>query len=167
MKTFELLFAHNAWASRQVLDACKAAPNGLLQAPGEGITSDSHLERLRHLFEVERGFLGVLRGESTRPPKPAQELDGLVSYHDGTAAGFEQLVAVLDEAALDGSFYVPWWEREFEVRDGLLQVIAHSSQHRAEVAWALSKVGVSTGDLDHISWTAAGRPASGTNPRLG
>lgn len=166
MKTFELLFAHNAWASRQVLDGCKAAPAGFLEAAGEGISTDSHLERLRHLLEVERGFLGVLRGESTRPPKPGQELHGLVSYHDETAAGFEQLVAALDEAALDRSFYVPWWEREFEVRDGLLQVIAHSSQHRAEVAWALSKVGVSTGDLDHISWAANGRPASGTNLRL-
>ena len=167
MKTFELLFAHNAWASRQVLDGCKAVPAGFLEAPGEGISTDSHLERLRHLLEVERGFLGVLRGESTRPPKPAQELDGLVSYHDGTAAGFEQLVAGLDEGALDRRVVVPWFEREFEVRDGLLQVIAHSSQHRAEVAWALSKVGVSAGDLDHISWTANGRPASGTNPRLG
>lgn len=166
MKTFELLFAHNAWASRQVLDGCKAAPAGFLEAPGEGITSDSHMERLRHLLEVERGFLGVLRGESTRPPKPGQELHGLVSYHDETAAGFEQLVAALDEAALDRSFYVPWWEREFEVRDGLLQVIAHSSQHRAEVASALAKVGVSTGDLDHIGWTAAGRPSEVVDPPL-
>ena len=167
MKTFELLFAHDAWANRQVLDACKASSAGFLEAAGEGITSDSHLERLRHLFAVERGFLDMLRGATLRRPDPPQALAGLLSYHDETAAGFEQLVAGLDEGALDRRVVVPWFEREFEVRDGLLQVIAHSSQHRAEVAWALSKVGVSAGDLDHISWTANGRPASGTNPRLG
>ena len=161
MNSYELLFAHNAWANRQVLAACEAAPAGFLTAPGEGITTDSHIQRLEHLFAVERGFLDVLRGENKRPTPP-QTLAAFTPYGEETLAGFERLLPGMDDVAAGRKVYVPWWEREFEVRDCLLQVLAHSSQHRSEVAWAISKVGVSTGELDYIGWIYSGRPAPGT-----
>ena len=92
MNTYELLFAHNAWANRQVLDTCAAAPAGFLDTPGVGITSDSHLERLQHLFVVERGFLNVLRDNGGRPVPP-ETFAACTSYAEQTVAGYVELLA--------------------------------------------------------------------------
>ena len=42
--------------------------------------------------------------------------------------------------------------KEFAVRDGLFQVLAHSIEHRADIAHFLSRLGYKTPPIDYIAW---------------
>ena len=65
------------------------------------------------------------------------------------------------EAAHGRPYFVPWWKLEFPLHVLISQLIAHSAQHRSEMAWELARAGVSTGELDFIVWVAGGRPLPG------
>ncbi len=161
MEILKLLHQHNTWANHQVLAAVEAAPAGFLETVCyDGETT--HLERIRHWAAVDRGFYGILAAvNATERPNAPSTIAEIVAYADESGAGLIAYSASLDEASAKQSFYVPWWEREFEVQEGLMQVYAHSTQHRSEIAWELAGVGVDTSELDFIVWTAGGRPAPG------
>ncbi len=158
METFVLLFAHNAWANQRVIDGCAKAPPGFLGDAGNGFTADTILQRLQHQLVVERGFLDAVNGDGKMPEAP-MALVALTGYSRVTADGYAAFCARLDEAAILRNFNVPWWGRDFAVREGLVQALGHSGQHRAEIAWELAKAEVDTGNLDYIVWTASGRPS--------
>lgn len=158
METFTLLFAHNAWANQRIFDSCQSAPGDFLGPAASGFAEvETHMQRLQHLVWVERGFVDAIVSDA-KMDEPPTTLPDIVAYATETAARFAALCSPLDEADLEREFFVPWWERNFSVRDGLIQTLGHSAQHRAEVAWELAKVGVDTGNLDYIVWTASGRP---------
>ncbi len=163
MKTFALLFRHNAWANDRIIVSLGQAPAELLGPPGDGrngTTAAPPLQRLQHQLFVERGFLDALNGVP-RMPQPPVTLDAMGAYSLETAEGFAALCGGLEDEALDRLFQVPWWERDFPVRTGLLQPLSHSGQHRAELAWILAGAGIDTGNLDYIVWAANGQPAPG------
>jgi len=148
---------HNGWANHTVLAAFRHRPEVLERACYDG---DQLLERAHHLALVERGFLDLLRENMVEPEAP-RDLEGLLRYSDETGAAFVPAVEPLDEAALTGELFVPWWRRSFPRSVLVAQVLSHSSQHRAELAWELARAGISTGELDYIVWTAGGCPAPG------
>ncbi len=163
MDTFTLLFRHNAWANDRVITALGQAPSELLGAAGDGMngsTAAPPLQRLQHQLFVERGFLDALNRVPRMPDVP-MTLAAMEAYSRETGDGYIALCATLDEEALDRPFFVPWWEREFPVRVGLLQPLSHSGQHRAELAWILAAADIDSGNLDYIVWSANGQPSPG------
>ena len=159
MELFTRLYAHNIWANTRVLRAAASAPPGFLGDPGGGFDQavESRMQQLQHMLGVERGFLDALVGPATMPGPPG-DLAALGAYARGTADGFAALCAGLDERSIEEPFFVPWWEREFPRSVGLLQALSHSGQHRAEIAFDLSRAGLDTGNLDYIVWFAHGSP---------
>lgn len=158
----EQLIRHNAWANALVFAAFERAGAPMLDLPG--YDGDALRERLRHLAAVERAFVDVFEGTLTGEPEPPSEAGALSAY---LAEGSQRLIRVAAEAgsdALEQRLFVPWWMREFSAADIFGQVLAHSAQHRAELAWELARHGVDTGEHDYIRWVAGGRPAPGEEP---
>jgi len=153
---------HNAWANHTVLAAFERRP-ALLSSPA--YDGEPLFERAHHLAEVERGFLDVLRGNMV-PPRPPRDFDALRNYVDETGAGLVSVAEDLDEAGLQRELFVPWWDRAFPAAVLIAQVLSHSGQHRAELAWELARAGISTGELDYIRWAAGGCPRPGEMPDL-
>lgn len=148
---------HNRWADGVVARSLRDAP-----AVAAAVMPDGRplLSRLSHLAGVERAFLDVLRERPERPDPPG-DVAALVSYMDDTGGGLVEVAGRLGDGWLNQRFDVPWWGRSFEAGEIVAQVLAHSAQHRAEIAWELARAGVDTGELDYIVWTAGGRPGPG------
>jgi uncharacterized damage-inducible protein DinB len=144
-------FTHNAWANGLVFEGLRRAPESFLDQPARD-GNGTNREKLQHLVLVERGFLNMITGSGERPDAPL-ELDGLIAYSAESADSYVGLLGG-EPIDLDREVHIPWWERNFTVGDCLTQVISHSSQHRAELAWELARVGIDTGEMDYIVWFA-------------
>ncbi len=151
MTDFHSLFAHNSWANDLLLQGLRSASAGFLQRdgrPGAG----TNLASLKHMLGVERIFLEAQRGAEFVEPTPPDDLDGLIAYSAATGDEYQEFIAKRPDPSQ--KVYIAWWEREFTVGGCLLQVIGHSWQHRAELAWELAREGVDTGEMDYIRWLA-------------
>jgi hypothetical protein len=62
-----------------------------------------------------------------------------------------------DEAFYADALHVPWFDFVLTKRDGLLQVLSHSAQHRAQVFSALGERGVDVPGLDYVEYIEKGR----------
>jgi hypothetical protein len=162
MYLFPDLFRHNAWANRRVFDCFVGAPQVLEVVCYDG---DPLLKRLQHEVGTERAFLDVLRGEPKRPAPPA-DLDALLAYDAETAAGLLSVVTSAGEAGEERPYFVPWFKTELPFHVLVSQVLAHSAQHRSELAWELARAGINTREIDYIVWAAGGRPRPGEQPKL-
>jgi uncharacterized damage-inducible protein DinB len=150
MNSLMRTFAHNAWANRRVFDGLRHLAGPFLDR--EGRPGDrTNREKLQHLVLVERGFQDAIVGNTRMPEAPA-DLEGLIAYAEETASRFARLLE--SPVELERQVDIPWWSRSFTVGDCLTQVISHTAQHRAELAWELAREGVDTGELDYIVWFA-------------
>lgn len=144
---------HNAWANRLVTEAFRKQPEVLAAVCYDGETV---LSRLQHQLGTERAFLDVMRGRAEHPDPPADP-ESLIAYGDETGAAMAAIVEPLTDAELERAYFVPWWQTEFPLPVLVTQVIAHSAQHRAELAWELARAGIDTGEIDYIRWVAINR----------
>jgi uncharacterized damage-inducible protein DinB len=55
-----------------------------------------------------------------------------------------------DEAALEAPLPIPWFDFRVRARQGLLQVLTHSSHHRSQVLSFLGARGIEVPDLDYL-----------------
>lgn len=149
MSAFASLFAYNRWCNERLMAACLGAPGGVVATPIDG-TFESVLRTAQHLLGVETVYLQMMSGEDPSEPgrQPVAETAAALAEID---ARLEAFVAGLDDATLARRFTVPWFERDFAVADGLLQVITHSCEHRADIASALNRLGVETPPIDYIA----------------
>jgi uncharacterized damage-inducible protein DinB len=151
MDILRSLYAHHAWANGRVFNTCLAVDRQQLdeQAPG---TYGTLARTLQHLVVVEDAYAHMLRGDS---------LDRVASRDDHDLEWFAQRSAQLGQeylhilARADEGFYaaplnVPWFEFPLTKRDGLLQVLSHSAQHRAQTFSVLGAHGVEVPDLDYV-----------------
>lgn len=156
------LLRHNAWANATVLESFRAKPDALDVACYDG---DPLRSRLRHMVGTERAFLDVLRGSPARP-EPPTELEALVAYDRDNGTGLRAAATAAGEAGQEQPYFVPWWQASMPMHVLLSQVIGHSAQHRAELAWELARAGVDTGEIDYIVWVAGGKPRPGEQPKF-
>jgi uncharacterized damage-inducible protein DinB len=142
------LLAYNAWANERVLEACRGLSAEQLQAP-QGDMYGPVLDTLRHILEVEAGYLALIAGAG-RPPPAAEGLAALTDQSKSVAVGYERLLGSAGASGLERRFSIPWFEREVTVEQGLAQVVTHSLQHRADVAGALTRAGIEPPPLDFV-----------------
>ena len=153
--SLERTFEHNRWATAHVLDGLADAPAGFMDRearPGGG----TNREKLQHMALVERGFHDVIVGKMERPAAP-DDVAGLARYCEDTAAMYQALLA--SPLDLEQQVHIPWWERSFTIGDCLSQVLSHTAQHRAEIAWELARENIDTGEVDYIVWFDQEHPA--------
>ena len=155
MHTLSDLYAYNAWANAQVFGACRRVDQARLdeEAPG---TFGSIAETLKHLAQVELVYYLMLRDQ----PLPAsQEARDEFFAHDlawfaetlaRVGQGYLDLLAHASEDYYSQPLNVPWFDFALTKHDGLLQVLSHSAQHRAQVFSVLGQRGIEVPDLDYV-----------------
>jgi uncharacterized damage-inducible protein DinB len=159
LRTLQQLVRYNGWANRRVFDVCRTAAPGLLSEAAKG-TIGSVEETLKHMVAVEEGYLALLQDQDLgetfgdREAYLAQDGAWFARRSPEIAEGYLALVDGRDDAWLEGRLQVPWFDFPMTRRDGLVQVLMHSAQHRAQVLSALGASGVTVPDVDYVTMLA-------------
>jgi uncharacterized damage-inducible protein DinB len=106
-------------------------------------------------FEWRHGQAGYL----------AHDLGWFRTHVQELGAGFLRLVDSADADQLGQALNIPWFAFAVDVREGLLQVLTHSAQHRSQVLSWLSGRGTPTPDLDYVVMLSEIRPHTSSSPR--
>ena len=136
-------FAHHAWATLQVMDACEALTSEQLETTVPG-TYGSILDTMRHIVGADSWYLFRLSGE--RYPTIEEEgmdLAELRTVMDRNAAAWPGVLAddpdpdeFIEVRADDGT--------GFRAAKGirLAQVLHHGTDHRSQICTALTSQGI-------------------------
>ena len=144
---------HNAWANERVFALAQAVEASLLEAEAPG-TRDTVNGILVHLARVEYVYLTMIQGKpresvESREDYEAHDLAWMRRHLQEIGQGFVRAIETASPDVLarrlDLAVKAP-----VTARDGLLQVLTHSSQHRSQVLSWLSARGVPTPDLDYV-----------------
>lgn len=154
MRTLPDMFAYNTWANAQVFSACLNVDQARLDAQAPG-TYGTLTETLIHMIQVERAYAIMLRDEPLPTAAARDEfLAHDVAWFADTAvrlgAVYADLLTHASDAYYDEPLHVPWFDFALTKHDGLLQVLSHSAQHRAQVFSVLGQHGVNVPDLDYV-----------------
>ena len=153
MDTLVELYRYNAWANGRILAACSALPvEGLAAEMPE--MYGSVLATLGHLIGVEYNYLRLIEGRPTDRRQLAT-VDDARETCQVTDPAYIQLVAGLTEADLARTFHMPGLGRDLTVRQALIQVALHSTEHRADLAAAVTRLGGTPPPLDYVQYLAA------------
>jgi len=142
-------FAHNAWATLQLLDVCRPLTDEQLAINVPG-TYGSIIDTLRHLVGGDAGYLFVLTGG--RVPMIDEDnmgVDELRAVSAEHASEWPRLLAedrdpdeVVTRHRDDGSAsHAPLGVR-------LAQVVHHGTDHRSQVCTALTTLGIEPPEID-------------------
>jgi uncharacterized damage-inducible protein DinB len=147
------LCRYNAWANSRILPLLGDLTAEQLRTPMEGIFG-SVTDTANHLVAVERVYCEMLAGKMPDRPEemPAAELAGSAATLGATLVA---LADASDGASLDVTFEVPWFKRSFTRGDGMLQLVTHSTEHRADLCSALTRLGVTTPPIDYVQYVIA------------
>jgi len=155
MRTERQLVRYNAWANRRVFDLCASVETERLRET-DGGSLGSIEQTLKHMVGVEDVYLEMLRGREpgggggSREEYFAHDVPWFRARSEEVADGYEALLDGRDEAWLEGTMRVPWFDFPMTLRDGLLQALMHSAQHRAQVFSVLGAQGVAVPDVDYV-----------------
>jgi uncharacterized damage-inducible protein DinB len=140
------LHRFNAWANRSLLGGVRQLSAEQLEEQRDGMYN-SVRGLLWHLAQVEFVYLRMIRGLAPERLSQDLTLDQIDAVLAETAAG------LLEEAAAPSSerrVHIPWFERDFAVRQCLRQVLTHSANHRADVNGWLPRFGIESTDQDYM-----------------
>jgi len=151
------LYEYNRWANEKLLKAAEGLSQAELRLESPG-GFGSLAETLRHIVSAQRGWLCFWTGtEWSRLPElpdgstletlgdwfrqSGEELAAFVEGLDERAA--ERLLTDTDDRGVKHEF--PLWAL-------MMHVVNHGTQHRAEIAMALTVMGRSPGDVDLVDF---------------
>jgi uncharacterized damage-inducible protein DinB len=148
------LFRHNAWANARVFGLAAALGDRLAEIEAPGTQGTAH-STLAHLARVERAYLSMIE------QRPGEALESSEEYRAHDLAWFvdemrdlgSAYLAVLEAStpdSLERDLSIPWFAFPVTAREGLLQVLTHSAQHRSQVLSWLASQGFETPDLDYV-----------------
>lgn len=154
MRTLADLYAHNTWANAQVFAVCRDADPARIDENAPG-TYGTIAETLKHLVQVEFVYALMLQDKSLPTGEARADFTAHdVAWYAETVAQVGQqyaaLIANASDAFYDEPLHVPWFDFALTKHDGLLQVLSHSAQHRAQVFSVLGQHGVEVPDLDYV-----------------
>ena len=148
------LYRHNAWANDRVFALAQDVDARLLEAEAPG-TRGTVKGTLTHLARVEDLYLAMIEGKprasvASYEDYEAHDLAWMRRHLQAIAEGFVHAIESATPETLARRLDLPVLRYPVTARDGLLQVLTHSSQHRAQVLSWLSAQGVATPDLDYV-----------------
>lgn len=142
---FDYHFAMNEKIWDQVIR--KLSDEQFLQEPS--YPARSVRSQLVHMIDVDRGWLGMIKGErwqGTSNPANFPDKESVRAYRQETDALLKKHLAQLEDSTLT--------ERStrmrgaFEIWQMFFHVIAHSIDHRAQLMSTLNQIGVETVEQD-------------------
>lgn len=163
------LFRYNAWANRQLFDACRSLTDEQLESHLSGV-SGSIRELLVHIAGAQQTF--VLRtkgrqheGELSR----GSEWPGFGELSEIVTSTSEELLSIAQQLQGSEEIDLPYVGKVFRFpkRFFLLHAIEHGIEHRTEVRVALRHIGIETPDLDGWAYSADvgyGQEVAGDSP---
>lgn len=149
MKLLTDAFEYNFWATMQLAEVCAKAPAEELSNQ-EDWQYQPILELWWHINQVERAYLRLMGAQQVA--EPDDDFESLIRSEPVIRDNYVDFVGGISDVEMERLFEIPWFEREFTVRDGLFQVLAHSIEHRADIAHFLSRLGHETPPIDYIAW---------------
>jgi len=155
-------FRHSAWATSALLDACIQAGPPKVSEASEGMYQPVE-EILRHAVTVEHNYLRLLGADRPEAHPKTLDASGLLALQAAIGEAYARFLQGADAAALDRTVHISWFKADVSAGDALLQVLIHSAEHRADVAFALNRRGVKTPHMDYVVWALKvrdGRPES-------
>jgi uncharacterized damage-inducible protein DinB len=148
------LYRYNVWANARVFEACASVDTAALQEDARG-TLGTIDETLKHLVGVEDVYLAMIQGHppasrEAREAYPAHDLAWFADRARQLGDGYLDLLSGEGDALLERPLTVPWFNFPLTARDGLLQVLSHSAQHRSQVLSTLGARGVEAPNIDYV-----------------
>ena len=143
----QLQLDHNAWATRQIIDAAKPLPAGALDAD-LGIGPGSLRATIAHVIEVMFFFAANFAGSQYQEPADfaakSTSLAGLTELLERAAQELNRsMLAFVDAAGAGASVLWPTSERgTLPAFAAIAQVFDHGSHHRAQCKNMLKRLGV-------------------------
>jgi uncharacterized damage-inducible protein DinB len=157
-----LLYAYHYWATQRILDA--AARVSSAQFTVVGIGGCCIRDTLLHTLQAESLWRGRWQGlapGSVSLPDDFPTVDAARARWQAAAQQMTAFLDTLDDTSLDRT--VTYTRKNGTPDAGILwhlmlTTITHGTQHRSEVAMALTELGQSPGDLDFIVFVAETQP---------
>jgi uncharacterized damage-inducible protein DinB len=159
---YRALLRHMEWADSLTWKAALGVPS---------LQDDLELrERLHHFHSTQWAYLQLWRGEPLRVPELSSfaDLSSLGRWARGYYLELPGYLEKLSEQALHGEVEFPW-AAELAQRfgrvgpatlgDSMLQIVLHTTHHRAQVATRLRDGGGEPPMIDFIAWVWMHRPA--------
>jgi uncharacterized damage-inducible protein DinB len=142
-------FAHHAWATERVIEACAALNDEQLTTNAIG-TRGPIIETLQHLVHSDHWYLSFFaqRPELADDQVNAMSVGELRSLFVANAARW--LAVVADERDPDREIveHDEGWTLHSPVGVRLAQVVHHGTDHRSQICTALTSLGIEPPDID-------------------
>lgn len=144
------MFKYNAWANRELFEACRLLTDEQLDARVQGI-SGTVRELLMHIAGGQQTMIlrtkgrqheGELNRWSTWPG-----IDRVIEIAEETS---QELIAIAEQVNGEEAVDLPYQGKTYRYpkRFFLVHAMEHSTEHRTEVKTALGSIGVETPDQD-------------------
>lgn len=149
----------NNWANLHLLDIAAHVDEAALREESSFCDLGTPFQTLRHLLEVEWGWMRVARNRELPAElwhaAPPPDLDAMRAAAQRLAPELEAYAAGLSDEALAEkvdvapSGFPPEWARRIDL---LMHLLNHSTIHRTELAHFLTSRGHSPGNFDYIDF---------------
>jgi uncharacterized damage-inducible protein DinB len=142
------IFEHNNWANIQMIQACAALSDDLLDAEPHSATKGTIRQTLLHMIASQRGYLTLLTMPVERRERTPLAFEDLKEVAQSSGEALLDLIRK-DEVprtrlqTADGYYVEPWVV--------LLQIINHATEHREQINSMLTALGQAP--LDQDGWS--------------
>lgn len=147
-------YRYNTWANARVFAACAGLEATALREDARG-TIGTIEDTLKHLIGVEDVYLALIQGlplgvGGSREAYAAHDIAWFRERATQVGEGYQALLAQHGEDLLAHALAVPWFDFALTARDGLLQVLSHSAQHRSQILSTLGAQGAEMPNIDYV-----------------
>ena len=142
-------FAHHIWATRRLIEACRALDGSQLERTADG-TFGSVIDTLRHIAAGDQGYLfAITAGRVAMSETDSLDLDDLDAMFAANDRHWQELVAgQLDPDEVIVRYRDDGSESHAPLGVRIAQALHHGSDHRSQICTILSTLGVSPPDID-------------------
>jgi uncharacterized damage-inducible protein DinB len=149
-KSMAEMFRYNAWANRELFEACRSLTKEQLDTQIQGI-SGSVSELLTHIAGGQQTFVLRTKGRQHEGELGRQSdwpgIETVIQIVDSTS---NELIAIAEQLEEDEEVGLSYQGKTYRYpkRFFLVHAMEHSTEHRTEVKIALAHLGIETPDLD-------------------
>lgn len=144
------LFRHNRWANLKLLEACASLSAGQLDERAIG-GFGTIAETLSHMIKAEASYVRRVGGAQPPQPLPAEGVAGVELLREAAAWTGDELLRLALAARAGDTVREEAPNDLYPLASLMLQAINHATEHRAQVAAALTKLGIEPPEMD--GWT--------------
>lgn len=144
------MFRYNAWANRELFEACRSLTDDELDVRIPGI-SGSVRELLMHIAGGQQTFVLRTKGRQHEGELGRHsDWPGIETVIHIAASTSDELIAIAEQLKDNEEVELSYQGQTFRYpkRFFLVHAMAHSVEHRTEVKAALAHIGIETPDLD-------------------